>query len=151
MRSNQVEFIIAVRKKIDIPFDISLPNVLDDSFSLLKYNSFSRGYHLYKYTWEPTVGDGSLHFEEEKDNDYDKHAVAIIFDSFHSNKVVQHVPLCWSESANKFLKVLCHHIRVDVSGRRVNGDIDLGLEVQVDLKNPYTNLINAPMLKWKNV
>ena len=78
------------------------------------------------------MGDDSLHFEEEKDNDYDKHAVAIIFDSFHSNKVVQHVPLYWSELVNKFLKFPNHHIRVDVSGRRVNGDIDLRLEIQVD-------------------
>ena len=37
--------------------------------------------------------DRSLHCEEEKDNEYDKHAVAIIYDSFHSNNVVVHVPL----------------------------------------------------------
>ena len=75
---------MAVRKKIDIPFDISLPIVLDDSMSVLKYSSFSRAYQVYKERWQPTVGDDSLHCEEEKDNKYDKHRAAINYDSFHS-------------------------------------------------------------------
>ena len=71
---------MALSKK-DIPFDIPLLIVLDGSFSLFKYSSFSRGYHVYKDRWQPTVGDDSLHCEEEKD-EYDKHAVAIILFSF---------------------------------------------------------------------
>ena len=64
---NQVEFILAVWKKIDIPFNIPLPIVLDESFSLLKYSSsFSRSYHVYKDRWQRTVGDDTLHCEEEK-------------------------------------------------------------------------------------
>ena len=53
-----------------------------------------------------------LRCEEEKDNEYDKHAVAIIYDSLHSKKVVGHIPLYWSELANKFLKFPNHHICV---------------------------------------
>ena len=60
------------------------------------------------------------------------HAVAIIYDSFHSNKVVRHVPLYWSESANKFLKFPNHHIRAVVAGKRVNRGIGLGLEIPAD-------------------
>ena len=73
-----------------------------------------------------------LHCEEEKDNEYNKHAVAIIYDSFHSNKVVGHIPLYWSEFANKFLKFPSHHICVVVTGKNVNRGIDLGLEIPVD-------------------
>ena len=82
------KIIMAVQKKIDIP----LPIVLDN-FSVFKYNSLRTGYHNYKDRWQPTVGDDSLHCEEEKDNEYDKHAVAMICNSFHSNKAVGHVQL----------------------------------------------------------
>ena len=56
---------MATQKKIDIPYDIPLPFVLDN-FSELKYSSFSRGYHIYKGRWQPTVGDDSLHSEEKR-------------------------------------------------------------------------------------
>ena len=48
--------------------------------------------------------------------------------SFHSNEFVGHVPLYWSELGNKFLKFPSHHIRVVVTGKRVNRRIGLGLE-----------------------
>ena len=52
---------MAVQKKIDIPSSILLPILLDDSFSVFKYNSFSRWYHLHKDKSQPTVGDDFLH------------------------------------------------------------------------------------------
>ena len=55
---------MAVRKKIDIPFDVPLPIVLEDSFAIFT--------PLYKDRWQPTAGDDSLHCEKEKDNEYDK-------------------------------------------------------------------------------
>ena len=64
------------------------------------------------------MDDDSWHCEEEKDNEYEKHAVTIIYDSFHSNKVVGYVPLYWSESTNTFLKFLNHHICVVLTGKR---------------------------------
>ena len=91
--SNQVGFILTIRKKIDILFDIPLSLVLYDSFSVIRYSSFSREYHVYKDRWQLTLGDHSLYFKEEKNNECDKHAVAIIYDIFHSNKVVRHVSL----------------------------------------------------------
>ena len=66
--------------------------------------------------------------DQEKDNKHCKHAVAITYDSFHSNEVVGDVPLYWSELANKFLKFPSHHIRVVVTGKTVNRRIGLGLE-----------------------
>ena len=73
--------------------------------------------------------DDSLHCKEEKDNEYDKHVVAIIYDSFHSNKVVGHVPLYWSELANKFLKSPIYRIRVIVISK---GEICLNPEIPGD-------------------
>ena len=121
---------MAVQKKIDIPFDIPLPVALDDSFSVFNYNPFRRRY--YKDIWQPTVGDDSLHYEERKDNEYDKHTVAIIYYSFHSKKAVGHVPFYYAELANKFLKFLNNYIRVAVTGKRVNKGIGLGLKIPVD-------------------
>ena len=96
---------MSVRKNIDIPFDIHLPIVLDDSSSVFKYSLFSRGHHFYKDRWQPTVGDDSLQCEEEKDSKYDKHAVAIIYDSFHSNKVLRHVLVYCSKLADNFFEI----------------------------------------------
>ena len=134
---------MAVQKKIDIP----LPIVLDN-FSVFKYNSLRTGYHNYKDRWQPTVGDDSLHCEEEKDNEYDKHAVAMICNSFHSNKAVGHVQLYWSKLAAKFLKFLNHHIRVFVTGKLVNRDIGLGLDIPVDYFFHGDNWVIKWFEKW---
>ena len=110
----------------------------------------------------PTVGHDSLHCEEEKDNEYDKHVAAIIYDSFYSNKAMGHVPLYWSESADKFLKFRNRHIRVVAICKRVNRGFVSDMRYQLitffmmiielsnGLKNPWRNLSNEPMLKWKN-
>ena len=82
--------------------------------------------------------------EEEKDNEHGKHAVAIIYDSFHSNNFVRQIPLYWRELANKFLKFLNHHIRIIVTGKRVNRGIGLGLEIPIDYFFHGDNRI----LKW---
>ena len=44
---------MAVRKKMNTSLNILLPIVLDDSFSIFKYSSFSRGYQVYKDRWQP--------------------------------------------------------------------------------------------------
>ena len=118
-----------VRKKVDIPIDIPLPIVFDDSFSVFKYSSSIRVCHVYNDGWQLTVCDDSLHCAEEEDNEYDKHAAAIIYDSFCSNKVLGHAPLYWSELANNFLKFPNNYICFVITGK---GGIGLGLEIPVD-------------------
>ena len=44
-------------------------------------------------------------------------------------KIVGHVPLNWSKVASKFLPFTNHHIRVKVTGKRVNRGVGLGLEI----------------------
>ena len=119
---------------MDIPLDIPLRIFLDESFSVFKYSSFNRGYHIYNDRLQPTVSDDFLHWEEEKENEYDKRAVAIMYDSFHLNTVVGHFLLYWNELANKCLKFLNYHIRavVTVLLKRMNSGIGLGLEISAD-------------------
>ena len=62
---------MAARKKmIDIPFDIPIPILLDEHFTVFKYSSYSRGYHAYKEIWNPLVGDDSLICEPEENNSF---------------------------------------------------------------------------------
>ena len=56
-----------------------------------------------------------LHCEEEKENEHDKHAVAIIYDSFHLNNVAGNFLLYWNELANKYLKFPNYRIRAVVT------------------------------------
>ena len=44
-------------------------------------------------------------------------------------KIVGHVPLNWSKVASKFLQLTNHHIRVEVTGKRVNRGVGLGLKI----------------------
>ena len=116
-----------------------------------------------------------LHCEDGKDNEYEKYAVTIIYNSFHLNKLVGHVLFCQNVLADKFLKFSNHNICVVVTGKRVNRGIDLGVETPADyffheenrviewfrksmetimlsnsLISSQGNLTNALLLKWKN-
>ena len=55
----------------------------------------------------------------------------MIYDSFHLNKAVGHVPLYWSKLAYKFLKFLSHQVCVVVTDKRVNRGIGVGLQIPV--------------------
>ena len=122
----------AIKKMIDIPFDIPIPILLNEHFTVFKYSSYSRGCHAYKEIWNPLVGDDSLICEPEESNEHDKHAVATVFDDCLLKKVVGHVPLYWSKLAFKFLQFQNHSIHIAVTGKRVNRGAGLGLEIPVD-------------------
>ena len=124
---------MAARKKMtDISFDIPIPVLLDDHFTVFKYSSYSRGYHVYKEIWNPLVGDDSMICEPEESNEHDKYAFAIVFDDSLLKKVVGQVPLSWSKFAFKFLQFQNHSIRVAITDKRVNRGACLGLEIPVD-------------------
>ena len=126
----------ARKKMIDVPFDIPIPLLLDEHFTVFNCSSYSRGYHAYKgaitLIWNPLLGDDSLICELEESNEHDKYAVAIVFDDCLLKKVVGHVPLYWNKLAFKFLQFQNHSIRVAVTGKRVNIGAGLGLEIPVD-------------------
>ena len=93
---------------------------------------FALEYYVKKERWQPILNDDSLHCEEKKGDGYDKHAFAIIYDSFHLEKVLGHIRFYWSELVNKFLKFPNHYIRVIVTGKRVNRGVGLALEIPDD-------------------
>ena len=92
---------------------------------MFKYSLFSRGYYVYKDVWISITGGDSLTCEREEHNENDKSAVAIIWDDCVSKKIVGHVPLNWSKVAS----LTNHHIRVEVTGKRVKRGVGLGLEI----------------------
>ena len=98
---------------IDIAFDIPIPFLLDEHFTVFKYSSYA-----YKEIWNPLVGDDSLICEPEESNKHDKYAVAIVFDDCLLKKVVAHVSLYCSKLAFKLLQFQNHNIRVAVTGKR---------------------------------
>ena len=117
---------------IDIPFDIPIPVLLDEHFTVFKYSPYSRDYHVYEEIWNPLVGDDLLICEPEESNEHNKYAVAIVFDDCFLEKVVGHVPLYWSKLFFKFIQFQKLNIRVAVTGQRLNGEAALSLEIPVD-------------------
>ena len=52
-------------------------------------------------------------------------------------KIVGHVLPSWSKMASKFLKITNYHIRVEVSGKRVNHGVEVGLEIPLNYLNYF--------------
>ena len=75
------------------------------------------------------MGDDSLTCEREEHNENDKSVVATIWDDCVSKMIVGYLPLNWSKVASKFLQLTNHQIRVEVTGKRVNRCVGLGLEI----------------------
>ena len=51
-------------KKINVPFATPIPILIENTFTMLKYSSFSRGCKVYKDMWIPIIGDGLLMIEK---------------------------------------------------------------------------------------
>ena len=47
-------------------------------------------------------------------------------------QLVGHVSLNWSKMLSKFLQFTNHHVRVDVTEKRVNHGVGLGLEIPIN-------------------
>ena len=88
--------------KMEIPFDVEIPILIDNSFSVLKHNSYARGYHAYTDIWKPFIGDNSLRCKREDDNIRDENALAIIHSNHTGPRVAGHVPFLCSSTFKKF-------------------------------------------------
>ena len=86
----------------------------------------------------PIIGDDSLTRLREEYNENDKNAVAIAWDNCVSKKIVGHFPLNWSKVASISLQFTNHHIRVEVTAKRVSHDVGLDLSIYLSI---YTNYI----------
>ena len=65
-------------------------------------------------------------------NENDKNAATVIWDDCVSKKIVGYAPLNWSKAASRFPQFTNHQIRIVVTGKRVNRDVGLGLEISVN-------------------
>ena len=63
------------------------------------FESIVRGYHEYKDSWTPDIGD-ILPTEPEPENEYDKYAVAVM----NSDRVVGHMPRDPAKHCNTFME-----------------------------------------------
>ena len=62
-------------------------------------------------------------------------------------QVVGHVPLNWSKVLSKLLQFTNHHVRVGVTGKRVNRGFGLGLEILVN----YFLYGDARIIIWMKI
>ena len=125
-------------------FLLMLKFPIDNSFSVLKHNSYARGYHAYMDIWKPLIGDDSLRCTQEDDNIHDKNLVAVINSNHIGPPVVGHVPFLYSSTFKKFLSLPNHTIRVLVTGKRINRSSGYGLEIPVE----YVFNGNEKALQW---
>ena len=92
------------REPIDIPFKTPVPVLVDNSFSMFTYSSYSRQRHL-QICMASNYVDKSLICERQETNEYDKNVVSITFhDCISKKNVFGHVPFNWGKLAAKFLQ-----------------------------------------------
>ena len=130
--------------KMKIPFDVEIPILIDYSFSVLKRNSYARGYHASMDIWKPLTGDDSLRCKREDSNIHDENAVAVLHSDHIGTRVVGRVPFLYSSTFKKFLSLPDHTIRVLVTGKRINCGAGYSLEIPVE----YVFDGNEKALHW---
>ena len=95
-----------------------------EDLASFEFQSFVRGYHVYKSIWDPMNGE-VLRLAREPDNCQDKLAVAVM----KEDSVVGHIPHHLAPIVSAFLKRNVNKGMAEVIGERVNRDAGYGLEV----------------------
>ena len=106
MKQNCKQSVVMINDQQDnneIPFDVEIPILIDNSFLVLKHNLHARGYHAYMDIRKPLIEDDSLCCKREDDNIHDENAVAVIHSNHTGPRVVGHVPVLYSSMFKKFL------------------------------------------------
>ena len=135
MKQNRKQSAVMIndqQDKMKILFDVEIPILIDNSFSVLKRNSYARGYHAYMDIWKPLIGDNSLEICREDDNIHDKNAAAAIHSNHIGPRVAGHVPFLHSSTFKKFFSLPNHTIRVFVTEKRINRGAGYVLEIPVE-------------------
>ena len=78
---------------------------------ILEFDSFIRGYHAYKDTWNPAVGD-VLRFQRETTNVKDKLAVSVMYQS----TIIGHVSYNTAPAVSHFLRRSTNKATVQITG-----------------------------------
>ena len=98
--------------------------VVGTSIRVLEFDLFIRGYHAYRDTWNPAVGD-VLRLQRETINIKDKLAVAVM----NQSTVVGHVLYNTAPAVSHFLKRSTNKATVRVTGAAVNRGAGYGMEI----------------------
>ena len=130
--------------KMEIPFDVEIPILIENSFSVVKHNSYACDYYAYMDIWELLIGDNSLCCKREDNNMHNENAVPVIHSKRTEPRVVGHVPFLYSSTFKKFLSLPNHTIRVLVTGIKINRGAGYGLEIPVE----YVFNGNDKTLQW---
>ena len=91
--------------KMEIPFDVEIPILIENSFSVVKHNSYACDYYAYMDIWELLIGDNSLCCKREDNNMHNENAVPVIHSKRTEPRVVGHVPFLYSSTFKKFLSL----------------------------------------------
>ena len=129
---------------IEIDYDIDIPIVVENTFSVLKHNSYIRGYHAYMNIWTPIIGDDNLLCKQERDNKHDENDITVLKCNGSGPRIVGHVPFCYSSLFMKFLSLPYHCIKVCVEGKKLIVDTGYGLEIPAE----YTFVGNEKVIEW---
>ena len=131
------------------------------SQSMVRVNSFVRGYHEYVDIWQPAISsEHSL--RREPGNEVDKNAVAVVQETQSGNttracsqaeplnthpneiavgmEVVGHVPKLMAQWVTKFLKRASNSGTVVITGKRINRGAGYGLNCLASLNFRATNI-----------
>ena len=103
---------------MEIFFDVEIPILIDNSVSVLKHNSYARGYHAMDI-WKPVIGDDSFRCKRENDHIHDENAVAVIHSNDSGFRLAGHVPFLYSSTFRKFFFLPNLKIRVLITGKRI--------------------------------
>ena len=127
-----------------------IPIVLNTTYEI---EAFVMGYHVYKNTWTPFVGE-ALDVAMQPDNKMDKYAVAIFQE--RKKKVIGHLPL---GKSGKFAKTIFYFLKADeenkckvvVTGKVVHKNDGLGMKVPSRLiftaEEKYINILKERLPK----
>ena len=129
---------------MEIAFDVEILILIDNIISVLKHNSYARGYHAYMDIWKPLIGDDSLRCKREDDDVHDENAVAVIHSNHIGPCVDGHVPFLYSSTFKKFLSLPNRTTRALVTGKRINRGAGYGLEIPAE----YVFYGNEEAFQW---
>ena len=99
METNEVYNILM--KSIDKEIDI----VIDNHFTQSCFESYVRGFHVYKTVWSPLIGEENLKCRHEQNNNEDEFAIGVYRNDLEKETLVGHMPRNISKTVHNFLKL----------------------------------------------
>ena len=111
------------RSKTGINFKMATTPVARE-FTSFAVTSYIRGYHAYKATWSPSIGEARP-LKREPENVQDSFAVAVR----RNDEVVGHIPFNLAPIVSAFLRRSTNRAIAEVTGSKVNRGAGYGLEV----------------------